>query len=122
MMQTQDLYQVERICEQVVIIFCTTYTNPISYLPSIEQELSKINFSGKIIFDLLLSNGYSSNRFVEADVFEAKVNRRSMKVIDFSKLDDFLIGKTHEFYKSHPYLVESNSILLDEEKYYLIHS
>ncbi|BBD68174.1 antitoxin RnlB [Nostoc commune NIES-4072] len=122
MMQTQDLYQIEMICEQVVIIFCTTYKNPISYLPSIEQELSKINFSGKIIFDLLLSNGYSSNRFVEADVFEAQINRRSMKVIDFSKLDDFLIEKTHEFYKSHPYLLETNSILLDEEKYYLIHS
>lgn len=121
-MQTQDLYQIERICKQVVIIFCTTYKNPISYLPSIEQELSKINFSGKIIFDLLLSNGYSSNRFVEADVFEAQVNRRSMKVIDFSKLDDFLIEKNHEFYKSHPYLLETNSILLNEEKYYLIHS
>lgn len=121
-MNVKDLYQVEMISEQVVVIFCTTYINPISYLPIIEEDLSKINFSGKIIFDLLLSNGYNSNRFVEADVIEAKVNRRSMKVIDSSTLDECLLGKTHEFYKSHPYLVESNSILLDEDKYNLIYS
>jgi hypothetical protein len=122
MMNVKELYQVEIISDRVVVIFCTTYINPISYLPIIEEDLSKINFSGKIIFDLLLSNGYNSNRFVEADVCEAKVNRRSMKVIDSSTLDEFLLEKTYDFYKSHPYLVESNSILLDEEKYYLIHS
>jgi hypothetical protein len=110
------------ISDQVVVIFCTTYINPISYLQIIEEDLSKINFSGKIIFDLLLSNGYSSNRFVEAEASEAKVNRRSMKVIDSSNLDEFLLGKTHDFYKSHPYLVESNSILLDEQKYHLLYS
>lgn len=121
-MNVKELYQVEIISDRVVVIFCTTYINPISYLPIIEEDLSKKNFSGKIIFDLLLSNGYNSNRFVEADVCEAKVNRRSMKVIDSSTLDELLLEKTHDFYKSHPYLVESNSILLDEEKYHLIHS
>ena len=122
MMNVKELYQVEMISDQVVVIFCTTYINPISYLQIIEEDLSKINFSGKIIFDLLLSNGYSSNRFVEAEASEAKVNRRSMKVIDSSNLDEFLLGKTHDFYKSHPYLVESNSILLDEQKYHLLYS
>jgi hypothetical protein len=122
MMNVKELYQVERISAQVVVIFCTTYINPISYLSIIEEDLSKINFTGKIIFDLLLSNGYSSNRFVEVDVSEAKVNRCSMKVIDSSNLDEFILEKTHDFYKSHPYLVESNSILLDEQKYHLIYS
>ncbi|MEH2449699.1 MAG: type II toxin-antitoxin system RnlB family antitoxin [Nostoc sp.] len=121
-MNIKELYHIERISENVVIIFCTTYINPISYLPIIEQELSKINFNGKIIFDLLLSNGYSSNRFVKADVHEFKVNRRSMSVVDSSSLDDSLITKIHEFYKSHPYIVERNHILFDEEKYYLIHT
>ncbi len=122
MMNVKELYQLEMISDRVVVIFCTTYINPISYLLSIEEDLGKINFSGKIIFDLLLSNGYSSNRFVEVEVSEAKVNNRSMKVIDSSNLDEFLLRKTYEFYKCHPYLVESNSILLDEEKYHLIHS
>jgi hypothetical protein len=122
MMDTEELYQIERISDRVVIIFCTTYVNPISHLPIIEKELSRLNFSGKIIFDLLLSNGYSSNRFIEADVYKAKVNRDTMRVIDSSNVDEFFIRRTHDFYKSHPYLVEINNILLDEEKYNLIHS
>lgn len=120
-MDIKELYQVERISDQVVIIFCTTYINPISYLPVIEEDLSKIYFNGKVIFDLLLSNGHSPNRFVEADVNEGKVNRCSMAVAKSSSLDEFFITKTQEFYKSHPYLIEGNSILLDEEKYHLIH-
>jgi hypothetical protein len=121
-MNTKELYQIERISNQVVMVFCTTHVNPISYLPAIEKDLCEINFDGKIIFDLLLSNGYSSNRFVEADMCEAKVNRKTMKVVSQSSLDSPIIGKTCEFYKSHAYLVESNYILMDEEKYYLLHA
>lgn len=120
-MNIKELYHIERISEQVVIIFCTTYINPISYLPIIERELSKINFNGQIIFDLLLSNGYSSNRFVKADVCNSKVNRREMSVINSSILDESIVSKIYEFYKSHPYIVERNNILLDEEKYDLIY-
>ncbi|GAB1539942.1 hypothetical protein NUACC21_26110 [Scytonema sp. NUACC21] len=122
MIDIKELYRIERISEQVVAIFCTTYVNPISYLPIIEEELIRLNFSGKIIFDLLLSNGYSSNRFIEAEVCKTKVNRSSMKVINSSNLDEFFIKRTQEFYKSHPELVENNNILQDEEKYYLIHN
>ena len=45
-----------------------------------------------------------------------------MKVVEPSNLDKVFIKRACEFYKTHPYLVESNSILLDEEKYHLIHS
>lgn len=121
-MNIKELYQVERISDQVVIIFCTTYTNPISYLPSIEEDLGKMNFSGKVIFDLLLSNGYSPNRFIEADINKSKINRRSMRVIESSNLDKLIISKALEFYRSHSQLVERNNILLEEEKYHLMHS
>jgi hypothetical protein len=121
-MDVKELYQIQRISDQVVMIFCTTYVNPISYLSVIEKDLNKMDFSGKIIFDLLLSNGYSSNRFVQADVIEGAVRRCSMKVVESSSLDKLFIERTYEFYKTHSYLVESNSILLDEEKYHLIHS
>lgn len=121
-MNVKELYKVERVSEEITIIFCTTYVNPISHLPNIEQELKKMNFNGKVIFDLLLSNGYTSNRFVEANVFKAKVDRRSMKVIAPSSIDNSLIDKTYDFYKTHPYLLDNNNILLDEEKYYLVNS
>lgn len=121
MINFKELYKIEKISDQVVLAVCTTYINPISYLPIIEEDLSRINFTGKIIFDLLLSNGYNTNRFVEADVNEAKVDRKSMKVIDISSLDKTLIDRTYKFYKTHSDLVNNSNILLDEEKYYLLH-
>jgi Antitoxin to bacterial toxin RNase LS or RnlA len=119
-MDTKELYQIEKISDRVVVVFSTTYVNPISYLPAIEKDLGKMDSSGKIIFDLLLSNGHSFNRFVEVAVCKGKVDRRSMKVVDFSSLDKLIISKTDDFYKSHPLLVESNHILLDEEKHDLM--
>jgi hypothetical protein len=122
MMDVNKFYRIENISDRVVLIFCTTYINPISYLPVIEKDLGEIKFSGKIIFDLLLANGYNSNRFVEADVIESKINRRSMRVIEPSNLDELLLKKIRIFYKYNPDILEGNAILLDEEKYQLIHS
>jgi Antitoxin to bacterial toxin RNase LS or RnlA len=119
-MDTKELYQIEKISDRVVVVFSTSYINPISYLPTIEEDLGKMDSSGKIIFDLLLSNGHSFNRFVEVAICNGKVDRRSMKVIDSSSLDKSIISFTDNFYKSHPSLVESNHILLDEEKHDLI--
>ena len=121
-MNVKELYHIEKIFETVVVVFCTTYINPISYLSAIEKDLSHLGFSGKIIFDLLLSNGCSPNRFIEVDVNKAKLNRISMKVIGYSSLDKRIIAKIDEFYKSHRYLVDRSNILLNEEKYSLIYS
>lgn len=119
-MDAAELYQIEKISDRVVVVFSTTYINPISYLPAIEKDLGKMDSNGKIIFDLLLSNGHSFNRFVEGAVSNGKVDRRSMKVVTSSSLDNIIIRKAVDFYKSHPSLVESNHILLDEEKHDLI--
>jgi Antitoxin to bacterial toxin RNase LS or RnlA len=119
-MDTKELYQIEKISDRIVVVFSTTYVNPISYLPTIEEDLCEMDSSGKIIFDLLLSNGHSFNRFVEGAVCKGKVDRRSMKVVDSSSLDNIIISKTDDFYKAHPLLVESNHILLDEEKHNLM--
>jgi len=119
-MNVEELCQIERISDRVAMIINKTHDNPISYLPVIEEELGKLNFSRKIIFDLLLSNGYSSNRFVEANVNEAKFDRHSMRVIDTSNVDKDVTVEADKFYKSHPLLVENNSILSEEEKYKMI--
>ena len=122
MINAKELYQTERVSNHTVIVFSMTYINPISYLPNIEEDLGKMNFSGKLIFDLLLSNGNSSNRFVEVTVNKAKIERRSMKVIEHSSLEPYLIKKSREFYMSHQFIVDSSNILLDEEKFNLIYN
>ena len=122
MINAKQIYQIERVSTYTIIVFSMTYMNPISYLPTIEKDLGELDFSGKIIFDLLLSNGNSSNRFVEANVNKAKIDRRSMKVIRDSSLDASFIKKTREFYKFHRSILDSSNILLDEEKFNLIYN
>ena len=122
MINAKELYQTERVSNHTVIVFSMTYINPISYLPNIEEDLGKMNFSGKLIFDLLLTNGNSSNRFVEVNVKKAKIERRSMKVIEHSSLEPCLIKKSREFYTSHQFILDSSNILLDEEKFNLIYN
>jgi hypothetical protein len=119
-MNIEELCLIERISDRVVVIINKTHHNPISYLPLIEKELGKLNFSGTIVFDLLVSNGYSSNRFVEGSVNAGKVKRRSMRVIDTSNVDKDVTVEADKFYRSHPLLVENNSILSEEEKYKMI--
>lgn len=121
-MNAKDLYQMEKISDRVVLIVCTTYENPISYLPVIEESLGSIDFSGRIIFDLLLANGCSPNRFVEADMNMDRIDRRSMRVVDVFELDEIIVSKAHEFYVTNPNLVKNNHILLDDEKYNLLDS
>jgi hypothetical protein len=115
-MNTKEVYQIEKFSDKVVIVFSTTYVNPISYLPKIEEDLRNNIFTGKVIFDLLLSNGYSSNRFIEVNINNSKIDRSSMKVIESYTIEKDFLDKTHEFYRSHPHLLENNFILLDEEK------
>ena len=43
-----------------------SYNNPINALNEITSELRIANFEGVVIFDLLLTNGNSSGRFIES--------------------------------------------------------
>ena len=47
------------------VVLATSYINPIDELENIEEELKAKEYSGKVLFDLLLCNGMNSSRFVE---------------------------------------------------------
>ncbi len=59
------------------LIIATSYDSPTYNLDKIEEELG--NYTGKIVFDLTLINGLNSNRYLEADVEEGKINRMSFE-------------------------------------------
>lgn len=103
-------YQIERIGEQIVV-FATSYLNPIDYLPAIETELPS---TGKIIFDLLLCNGNNANRFVQATVERGKVDRASMSVV--RAVEPGILALCQAFYRANLMLLENNEILDDLQK------
>ncbi len=59
------------------MVMATTCISPISTLTDIQNELE--DKSGKIIFDLTLINGTSSNRYISASFENGIFDRRSFE-------------------------------------------
>jgi hypothetical protein len=47
------------------VVVATSYVNPVDELYNIEDELRQQQVNGTILFDLLLCNGISDNRYIE---------------------------------------------------------
>lgn len=111
-MKAYDIIEIEK--EYKYIVFATSYENPIDELDTIENDLRTKNYSGKILFDLLLCNGMNSNRYIEMnfdgeyfDIFSSKVLKTLAKSIEISM---------YKYLKSKPSLVE-NSVLPKAQRY-----
>jgi hypothetical protein len=96
-----------KIGDYPFVIFSTSYVSPIENIMDIEQELG-FHFKGKVLFDLLLSNGVSSNRFVEADYDGEKFDYSSFKTLNQVGLE--IKKESSEFYRTHTEFL-TNSIL-----------
>ncbi|HGI1702963.1 TPA: type II toxin-antitoxin system RnlB family antitoxin, partial [Streptococcus pyogenes] len=49
------------------VVVATSYVSPLSQVYAIANELKSVDYKGEVIFDLVLSNGFSSNRFLKTD-------------------------------------------------------
>lgn len=97
------------------VVLSTSYQNPLDEIKAIEEEL-KDNYKGKIVFDLLLSNGLSSNRFLEAEFDGDQFIISTFKPVE---IIDILIKQTlTDFYRSNIQYVES-SVLPKSQKFLL---
>jgi hypothetical protein len=118
-MDDRGCFSIEKVSD-TAIVFANSYVNPVSFMPYIEEQLASLNFSGDVIFDLLLSNGHASNRIVASSMADGRIDRKAFKVVDLSSLGKAVLEKIKAFYKSNGDLVQSNFILSDEEKEVLL--
>ena len=88
------------------LVIATTYISPISTLTDVQNELTDI--SGKIIFDLTLINGISSNRYVSASFENGTINRRSFDAVKGITPDVEHISLA--FFAQHADLVKNGTI------------
>lgn len=73
---------IQKVNSSTVIIYATSYFNPLSDLEQLSKELNRnIDVSCNLLFDLLLSNGDSYNRFVTCKFDGRKIIRDSIDVI-----------------------------------------
>jgi Antitoxin to bacterial toxin RNase LS or RnlA len=82
----------------------------------IEQALMEKEFSGTLYIDALLSNGVAFNRFMTGNVVNGVLDRKSLKVCNPSIVTQCLKSEAQKFFKANPQYVESNSILMDDQK------
>lgn len=107
--------------QEQYIILSTSYISPLDDIQILQDELKKLTYTGKIIIDLLLCNGLSSNRYIEAFFNGEILDVSSVKVVDnvstivkeTSKLfykDNKSILERSILPKAHCYIIENGLI------------
>ena len=116
---TFELQKINQPSVYSFLILSTSYFNPLDDLGQLEEELRVSlgdNFLGKILFDLLLSNGNSSNRFIEATFNGKAFDYSSFKI---PSNVDLKIKKLSSSYYSNNELFNNSAIVSDSFKFLL---
>ncbi len=93
------------------LVLSTSYVNPIENLSEIEKNLED-SLRIKVLFDLLLSNGNSTNRFIEG-IFDGK------RFIDFKvceNVDSDIKKESGKYYQENLELLH-NSVLSGPQRF-----
>lgn len=90
-----DFHQYDKYA---AIIYASSYISPFDSLYEITNDIKlKIENAGYILFDLLLTNGDSFNRFAEAYYDGYEIRESSIKVISLKVPDDLKYINAHYF-------------------------
>ena len=58
-------YRLNKIDDNQTIVYSISFHSPTEQIKSIEKELINKDFKGKVIFDFLLTNGDTKQRYFE---------------------------------------------------------
>ncbi|MBA3026708.1 MAG: hypothetical protein FP820_09945 [Sulfurimonas sp.] len=110
-------YRINKLNDSTMLILSTSYHSPTEQLNSIEKELIKKKFEGKVLFDMLLSNGNSEQRFFETSFMNNVINLNN--IINISNQVDEIKEASRRFYLKHFDLVENSHVLSNAAKFLL---
>lgn len=102
--------------DQRKLVLSTSYASPLSSVFIISDELAKQNYKGEVLFDLLLSNGFTPNRFLSMQFDGTKLLPQTTKKIE--GIPEKLLKEIYAFYYEHTEYVEQSS-LPDVQKHLL---
>lgn len=106
-MRTFEIRKINDLNAYSSLIFSTCYLNPLDNLCEIE-EILKSQGQGKVLFDLLLSNGNTSNRFIEAVFDGEKFITSSFKIPKC--IDKSIKELSSQYYKDNEQFWNSNIV------------
>lgn len=87
-----------------------------AYLRQADAALQIERFTGLVIFDLLVCNGMSSNRFIAVDFVDGMFDDKSCRVY---QPDDEFITHQHQYFLAHPDLITSSVLSSVEQANFL---
>jgi hypothetical protein len=100
-------FSIERINSKkyACAVFATSYINPLHDARSIEKGLNKQQVQpGKVLFDLLLSNGENFNRFFEVYFDGSQLDMSNAQIVE---PDECTRKAVNAFYKGKARLISS---------------
>ncbi|MCK4260793.1 MAG: type II toxin-antitoxin system RnlB family antitoxin [Halanaerobiales bacterium] len=110
-----EKFALKKVCNSKYsyLILSTSYLNPLNYMNEIESCLND-KYEGGILFDLLLSTGNSSNRFLEGFFDGVQFDLNSFKIV---KLEDEEIKRESlRFFQENIWMLD-NSVLTNINKF-----
>lgn len=108
-------FKINQITNNHVVVFSTSHHSPTEQLDSIAKELLKKQFKGVVIFDMLLSNGNTKQRYFESMFNGTNFLNESFKNICEQSLE--LKDISHKFYSKNISLVDKSHILPKSTKF-----
>jgi hypothetical protein len=96
------------------VVYSMNATRSDCYLNEVKNELIEINYEGKVIFDLLLSNGMVKNRFSEIYFKNSDFDLNSVLVF---KPSEEQLQSHNNFYRNYQSVVDQSFILSKPQKF-----
>lgn len=107
-----SLVELQKIDNTNFIVYATSYLNPLSDMIEVSKEIaSVVDKPCDLLFDLLLANGDSFNRYVICKFDGKDILRDSINVIAENQIDDALMYRIREYYRCMSKSRYSNSAL-----------
>mgnify|MGYP002576612112 FL=1 len=96
-----NLVDIQRVSSTKFIAYATSYLNPLSDMMEVSREISSIISSPcELLFDLLLANGDSFNRYAICKFDGKNILCESIDIIEEDQIDDTSKHRMVEYYRA----------------------
>ena len=102
-------YRLNKIDDNQTIVYSISFHSPTEQIKSIEKELINKDFKGKVIFDFLLTNGDTKQRYFETFFDGKEINLNNFKNI-FEKSNELKKISLEFYFKIFKYVEQSEIV------------
>lgn len=99
--------------DNIFVIMANSYVSPLNSLDELNSYLEGLGVKGEIYIDLLMSNGFSDNRFFRINFNGKKLELDSL--VNVEKVSKEILNKIYAYLQKKPEILQ-RSILQEEEK------